>query len=355
MSRTYIHPGGPAHTPEEEARYFPVSPSVILPRFQGEFGIYLRQNNQYVLYTSQGQSLTQKQRSNLLLMGVQAIYIKEREKKDYDEYLWKNLGRLLDDEHISTKQRSAIWYQGSVSLVQNVFEEKLPSPLNKTAYNNILKMVKNSILYFKKEGVIKEIMKLVSKGFKDYQHAVGTMCLTMFLLQTYTKDVDDELLLRCCIGAMLHDIGKCRLPEPLLSRNPDVLMDEDLQAFQSHPNLGAGLCVELNLNVETFHCILFHHELDSGEGFPSGLSADSIPWYVKVLRLCNVYDNYTRPTPWRRADRPFDALQRIKNRKHFFGEEYIKRLILILGNAEVIESEEGLNSKKKIKNFYDSL
>ena len=137
--------------------------------------------------------------------------------------------------------------------------------------------------------------------------------------------------------------------------NPETMDPVSLQLYNTHPNLGVGLCVDLPMSVESFHCILFHHEFDNGLGYPSGVTAESIPAYVKVLRICNAYDDLTRTKEWRRAETPFRALERLKNRVNFYHEDYIKRLILILAGAEVLDQEDPRLAKKSVNTIYSKL
>lgn len=341
---------------EQPQEYFAVNVTHIRPWVRGLFPVYLRQHERFVLYTNEGEAYSTSKRDKLLGAGVSTVYIPISKKSAFEEYTRSHLVEFLEDDDIPMQERVDIWYRGSLVVMKEIFEEKLPAPLRRTRFKAIAKLVQDSIAFFSKEGVIKYIVKMLSKGFKEYNHSLGTMVLTLFVLETYKEQglVTKELCKNVCIGALLHDIGKVRLPNRIIPLEPETLQEEDREAYETHPNLGVGLCVDVPIAVETFHCILFHHELDNGEGFPSKLMDDSIPFYVKVLRVCNYYDELTRTKENRKADTAFNALQRIKNRKILYGEEYVKRLILVLANADMLGNLGGTSSSH-VNSFYQGL
>ncbi len=158
--------------------------------------------------------------------------------------------------------------------------------------------------------------------------------MTISVLSTFVKD-ESELMVAVGMGAMLHDIGKLELPDNLFTRRWDGLSMAEQGMIKSHPALGVGLCSSLPLPQETLQCILFHHERDDGTGYPSGAQGDLLPSYVKVLSLCNEYDNLIRGMYNRKKLTPFEALTRIKSRRNAHDPEMLKRLISVLSKAKL--------------------
>lgn len=332
-----------SHTSQESDReeaYFPVDIMFLKPWTAGSFPVFVKQGRGlYLLYTAKGQDLTDKRRLRLFENGVRLAYIPQHYKKDYEYYLWNNLEDILADDSIPANQRAVAWYKGSVSLVRGVFEEKLPRPLLFSKFNYVKKVVKETISFFKSSEASRHVLRLVSRGYRSYNHSVGTMVLTVLVLQTFGEEVSEELLLKCAIGALFHDIGKCRVPQAILDCKPELLQPEEWDRYQTHPNQGVGLCINLPLAAETLHCILFHHELDDGSGYPAGLLADTIPFYVKALRLCDVYDGLTRTTVYRSALAPYTALQRVSSQHLLYDKDMIRRLLTILIDADIVSKD----------------
>ncbi|MFW5837988.1 MAG: HD-GYP domain-containing protein [Desulfovibrionaceae bacterium] len=323
---------------ENEGKFSPVSPMLLRPWSQGSFAVYLSQGDQYVLYTNKGGAYTEKHRQALAEMDVDMVHVPRDQLKNYEAYLLENLGDILTDESIPLSVRGQAWFEASMATARSVFEEKLPRKLFKVRFSHIRRLVRDSVAFFDSPGALHNVTRLVSKGYKGYHHSMGTMVLNFFVLRGF-GEMDQDGLTQASLGALLHDVGKVDLPEELLTKKPESLSRSEEEQFRTHPSRGVGMCIGLPLDIMAQHCILFHHEQENGEGYPAGLAGDAIPLPVKTLSVCNVYDALTRPAPWRPAYSPYEALQKLSRRKSRFHGESLRRLILLLAKAEIIEPE----------------
>jgi HD-GYP domain-containing protein (c-di-GMP phosphodiesterase class II) len=99
--------------------------------------------------------------------------------------------------------------------------------------------------------------------------------------------------------------------------------------------LGAGMCLQMPVSKLTQDIVLFHHERHDGSGYPSGLLGEEAPLPVRVVSACNVYDSMTRNLPGRAAKRPYDALSTMNARREYYDPQVLRRLIMVLANAEI--------------------
>lgn len=327
---------GPQENEPTKDHFVPVSSTLIRPWQSGKFALYIRQEGRFVLYTNKGGAYTIRHRQKLDDLGIRVLFIPRTQRKEYEHYLRDNLGEILSDTGIPVEVRTDAWYDASVSVVTSVFEEKLPRQIFRKRFSDMKKLVRDSISYFQDPKALQDVLSLVSKGHKHYNHSIGTMVLHYFVLKTYAE-ADDDLLIHSSLGALLHDIGKANLPPKLLEKRYDLLTGGERELYRSHPSVGVGLCLPLNLSQVTYNCILFHHEQENGKGYPSHMADEAIPLYVKTLSLCNAYDNLTRSTPHRAAFTPFEALQRLDVHKKRFHPESFRRLIMILSNADILD------------------
>lgn len=337
----------PPNEPIDDPRAYVAVPSELLrPWISGRFSVYVKKSGHFVLYAGKGGAYTKDHRHRLRQLGVETVFIFKEELSGYDRYIRDNLSDILRDETIPMERRTEAWYSASASVAKDVLSEKLPKPLSKMRYNQIEHLVRESIGFFKTPDALKNMVRLMSKGYQDYHHGVSVMVLTAFTLQESGVE-DDELLVKCGVGAIMHDLGKVGVPRSILDKNRDTLSAEEHEIYRSHPSLGVGLCVNLPLPIETFHCLLFHHEQEDGKGFPSRLPPEAIPMYVKALSVCNVYDRLTRAAAYRPAYTPYEALLKIQNRKETFNVNMIKRLIRVLSNAEALPPEVAQSATKE--------
>lgn len=315
---------------------FKVSPYMVIPSRVGGFSLYLRQGDSFVLYAERGELFTEAQKERLGRLGVDHLYVTAEEYTQYATYLQDNLAGLLDDESVPLQERARAWNDATVDLVKDAFDHDLPHPMDRRRFKRIRKLVKDSLKFLAKEDALRELARFFADGNEIYRHGISVMVLTITLLSGIVED-DNDLLVAVALGAMLHDIGKLELPEELFTKNPSTLSRSELELVRSHPALGVGVCSSMPLPQATLQCILFHHERMDGSGYPSGGSADLLPFYVKALNICNEYDNLVRGQgEYSRRHSPFEALNRIKGWKGAHDPEMLIMLIELLSRADMV-------------------
>jgi putative two-component system response regulator len=112
-------------------------------------------------------------------------------------------------------------------------------------------------------------------------------------------------------GALLHDIGKIRIPDALLNK-PGALTEEEFEVIKEHPRQGAHIVAPLRSLQDTIPLIRWHHERLDGRGYPDGLAGRDIPLLVRVLSVADVYDALASARPYRPPMRPADCLRMLQ-------------------------------------------
>jgi HD-GYP domain-containing protein (c-di-GMP phosphodiesterase class II) len=111
---------------------------------------------------------------------------------------------------------------------------------------------------------------------------------------------DGERIAALRFGAPLHDIGKISIRREVLAK-PGPLTADEVAEIRAHPRAGAALVLPLRVARRALPYVLFHHERWDGEGYPSGLRAQSIPVEARVLAVADAFDAMTSPRPYRPA------------------------------------------------------
>ncbi len=101
-------------------------------------------------------------------------------------------------------------------------------------------------------------------------------------------------------GAILHDIGKLKVPDELLNK-PGKLSTEERAIMQKHTILGYEMCKRLGFMSEVLSIIRSHHEKVDGTGYPDGLKNDQISDLTKLLIVVDVFDALTSDRSYRPA------------------------------------------------------
>lgn len=97
-------------------------------------------------------------------------------------------------------------------------------------------------------------------------------------------------------GALLHDIGKVRLPAELLVADAP-LSEAQRKLLRRHPRLGMELLKPISAWREILPIVHAHHERWDGAGYPLGLAGDQIPLGARVVAIAEAFDAMTRRTP----------------------------------------------------------
>lgn len=95
------------------------------------------------------------------------------------------------------------------------------------------------------------------------------------------------------MGALLHDIGKMRVPSEILNK-PGKLTKEEFEVIMEHPVDGhTMLRDDHQVDPVSLHIVMHHHERLDGAGYPNGLNEQDIPQLTRISSIVDVYDAIT--------------------------------------------------------------
>lgn len=132
-----------------------------------------------------------------------------------------------------------------------------------------------------------------------------------------------EHLMALGMGAILHDIGKCRVPIDILQK-PDKLTDSEFREMKLHTVYGCEIIKNTyRLNSKIANIALQHHEKWDGSGYPLGSAANAIDPLARIVTLADVYDALTSDRVYKKRALPHIAAEYIKNNSGTFFDPYI--------------------------------
>ncbi len=114
-------------------------------------------------------------------------------------------------------------------------------------------------------------------------------------------------------AAMLHDIGKMKLPKAIIDK-PGKLTESEFEIVKTHTTLGAAMLSGIQGDVgELIRGVCrYHHERWDGAGY-WGKPASELPPYIQIISLSDVYmaliSARVYKAPWPKAS----ALEYIQN------------------------------------------
>ncbi len=110
------------------------------------------------------------------------------------------------------------------------------------------------------------------------------------------------------IAATLHDIGKVRVPDPILNK-PARLTDDEFDVIKRHPIASYELICELSSFANIQNIVKYHHERVDGQGYPDGLKMEEIPLGARIVAVADTYDAITSTRSYRTAQSHESAIR----------------------------------------------
>lgn len=118
-------------------------------------------------------------------------------------------------------------------------------------------------------------------------------------------------LIELGVGALLHDIGKLRVPLEVLNK-PERLSRSEFEIIKSHPIHGVEILANSRglseMVVDVAHS---HHERLDGRGYPRQLRADKIGFYARIVAIVDVFDALTSDRVYRSGMPVMDCLYKL--------------------------------------------
>src|SRR5205814_9810946 len=114
-------------------------------------------------------------------------------------------------------------------------------------------------------------------------------------------DVDPRCRRDAELAALLHDVGKMRVPRELITK-PSGLTPEERIVIETHTVEGERMLARVGgLLGEVGSIVRSCHERWDGDGYPDGLAGEEIPLVDRIVACCDAYDAMTTDRSYRRA------------------------------------------------------
>jgi HD-GYP domain-containing protein (c-di-GMP phosphodiesterase class II) len=120
-------------------------------------------------------------------------------------------------------------------------------------------------------------------------------------------DLSDEQAERVRTAAMIHDVGKLRIPEQIVNKS-GRLSDDEFAQMKQHAPEGARM-VECLGDPALAAVVRAHHERWDGSGYPDGLAGEQIPLEARIISVVDTFDAITSARSYRAATPHAKALK----------------------------------------------
>jgi putative nucleotidyltransferase with HDIG domain len=213
--------------------------------------------------------------------------------------------------------------RGHQQLLRKVISEpeeasQLADRLGETLYRSVAEI---------REPTVRLLSQRV--GFQASGHEVGVAALALLLARE--SGFGPSSLREAALAALLHDIGKVRIPA-FLHEDDGRLTGFERRSYRQHVEFGVKLANGMALSGPVIRAISEHHEHCDGSGFPAAIGADQLSVLGRVLAIVNRYQNLVCPLHFESGLTPYQALQQMygAERAHF-DPIYLTRFVRIMG------------------------
>lgn len=170
-----------------------------------------------------------------------------------------------------------------------------------TAYEVLNLYLKNDLLTFQHSKRVAQYTRLVAKFLK-------------------LNDNQKELLVS---AALLHDLGKAKVPQHILYKQGKLTADEFQYIFQ-HPIYGEKIVKNYPKLKEVCPIILCHHERVDGNGYPYKIKQNDIPKFSRLISVIDAYDSMIEYRPYQH---PKDIVEAIHELMRFKDTQFDKQYV----------------------------
>lgn len=159
-----------------------------------------------------------------------------------------------------------------------------------------------------KKPEVRILMEILRKANTNaYFHSCHVAEITEEILKCLTTKYTEEEMTDIVTGALLHDVGKIFVPlnltqmEAVLSQNEkDIVETHALTSFE----IVSPVFSEIVQNI----CLL-HHERINGTGYPRHYTLSTLPDYVLLVQVADIFDALTAPRVYKEPYSPEQAFK----------------------------------------------
>lgn len=163
----------------------------------------------------------------------------------------------------------------------------------KVMYNQIEKSMinihLNSAMLDTQHQVIQSLAEICESKSKQTGQHIKRVSEYMYIMGE-EMGLDPQQRDYLAMAAMLHDVGKLKIPDEILEK-PGKLTDNEFDQIKQHVHIGKQLLENCKGEVMELGCVIAHqhHEKWDGTGY-MGLKGNAINEYARIVAVIDVFD-----------------------------------------------------------------
>ncbi len=213
-------------------------------------------------------------------------------------------GRVIGSISIDTVHSTCVWREEDVKLLR-LAAESISAFIERQRAGTEKRMAFESIVFLLATAA-EARDPYTENHLNRIEHYSEAIALEIGLSPDEAQEIG--------VAALLHDLGKLRVPDSILTK-PGALSEDEWRIMRKHPMWGEELLPPDPWFKKARQIARWHHENWDGTGYPDGLHRDMIPLCTAIVSVADGFDAMTSRRPYKAAWPPVRAMQEItKNR-----------------------------------------
>ena len=262
------------------------------------------------IFSNNGQILLAKntilRKEHLIKLENHSIYLSEHDIEH---------SYLLSFGDNNNSNQSILLIQDTVSTIKEIFNQVRNG--NHVPLTDIKDNIVPSVQIIAKDpNVFNLLLQLQNSNEYTYHHNIAVSVIATMLGEWMRLSSDEISLLT--VGALLHDIGKTKIPTEILDK-PGKLNEEEFSIIKNHTIYGYELIKNtVGASPRIALIALQHHEREDGKGYPSGVKESAIEYLSKIVAIADVFHAMASDRVYHKAKPFYIVLQEMRD--NIFGQ-----------------------------------
>lgn len=206
-------------------------------------------------------------------------------------------------------------YTANVNMLQNSVNDIIlrNTPVNPPELiEQTVRIFNSGDSYFSLFGMLHSMKQIDDSTFA---HSVNVAMISR-LIGSWVG-LDEKDLDNLTLAGLLHDIGKCQIPDEILMK-PKKLEKTEYEFVKMHAQFGYDFIKNQDLDRRVKRAVLHHHERCDGTGYPFGYKLEQLEDFECIIGIADVYDAMTADRCYRSGLCPFEVIS-------FFEQEGLQK------------------------------
>jgi len=294
------------------------------------FDLYIKGPGGPVLYREQNIPFNRDNLQSLLENEVEYLYFKMDDEDKYFAYIENNLEGIIDDNNVPITNKATIAYDTSAYLARQMLSAPESEDLAKRASSLI-----STIITFtsRSDASYKDIVGILPQDYYTHTHSANVATYSLALGRELGLTVNTGLW-ELTMGALLHDVGKARVPGEILNKT-SPLNSLEIAIIKKHVEWGLEIVKKTSaVPYRSYPAIAQHHERLDGSGYPAGIT--NMHLFGKIVAVADSFDAITTNRPYEKAKPSFTAVSILKSCQKQYDQNVVKKLVEVMADKNCL-------------------